>query len=147
MHGSKECFKCKTIKPLKEFYRHPQMADGHLNKCKVCGRTDAAVHRAANLARVRAYDRERAKRPERIALASRVNREWRREDKRRVAAHNAVARAIRSGKITRKDCERCGETNSVAHHESYDRKLDVTWLCQPCHKIRHREMAIAGIEP
>lgn len=34
------CFKCGKEKPLKDFYKHPRSADGHLNKCKTCTKSD-----------------------------------------------------------------------------------------------------------
>ena len=140
MARSKECFKCKTVKPLSEFYKHPAMGDGHLNKCKECTKKDANEHRANNLEKIREYDRKRGKNKERMAANIAVNRLWRAEDVRRQKAHTAVAKAIRNGKLLRQPCERCGCEKSLAHHEDYDFPLDVMWLCQPCHKQRHKEL-------
>jgi ribosomal protein S27AE len=140
MDTSKECFKCKTIKPLEDFYKHSQMADGHVNKCKECNKNDVTSHRNKNIEKVRAYDRERNKIPERIKANVEVNRAWRAEDSRRVVAHSAVSKAIREGRLDRNPCVRCGEAKSVAHHEDYDKPLEVMWLCQPCHKQRHKEL-------
>lgn len=147
MHGSKTCFKCGKRKQIEEFYRHPKMADGHLGKCKECTKKDANEHREKNIEKVRAYDRARGKRPERIKASQEISALWRKADKRRTACHSAVYYAVKSGKLIRQPCERCGSKKTLAHHESYDRKLDVKWLCQPCHKKRHAEMIMEGIEP
>jgi hypothetical protein len=140
MVRSKECFKCKTIKPLQEFYKHPMMGDGHLNKCKECNKNDVTANRNKNIEKIRAYDRARGKIPERIKANTEVTRAWRAEDRRRTYSHNMVARAIRNGSLFRLPCVRCGEAKSVAHHEDYDKPLEVIWLCQPCHKQRHKEL-------
>ena len=145
--SSKKCFKCGKVKPRSEFYAHGAMADGLLGKCKECTKKDANEHRLANLEKVRKYDRERAKNPHRIANAVEQNKRWRKEDGRRASAHNKVARAIRAGVIEKAPCCVCGSDNSLAHHESYDRPLDVIWYCQPHHKGRHKEMILKGIQP
>jgi len=140
MIRSKECFKCKTIKCLSEFYKHAKMLDGHLNKCKECTKLDVNKHRAENIERIREYDKRRSKLPERKEHNRVVNKAWRSEDIRRQRAHNKVRAAMCNGTLTRGLCCRCGSEKSVAHHEDYDKPLDVMWLCQPCHKQRHKEL-------
>lgn len=36
----KKCFKCELVLPIDDFYKHKQMGDGHLNKCKTCTKND-----------------------------------------------------------------------------------------------------------
>ena len=57
----KTCFKCKINKNLESFYKHSEMADGHLNKCINCAKKDALKHRNNNLSKVAAYDINRPK--------------------------------------------------------------------------------------
>jgi hypothetical protein len=138
MAHSKICFKCNALLPLDEFYKHPQMADGHLNKCKACARIDVIANRLARVEQYRLYDRERAKHPDRFTLAAEMNRRWRAEDKRRMRAHNAVARAIRAGRLALQPCQECGAEGAHAHHDDYDLPLSVRWLC-PAHHSQHHK--------
>jgi hypothetical protein len=56
----------------------------------------------------------------------------------KIAARSAVARAVQSGKLTRKPCERCGRSKRIqAHHEDYSKPLEVIWLCISCHTKEH----------
>lgn len=143
----KTCFKCGESQPRSNFYKHAAMADGLLGKCKTCTKKDVLAHRLRNIDAIRAYDRERSKNKERIAAAAEISRRWRAEDRRRAVSHSAVAYAIRTGRLTKKSCSVCGSSESVAHHESYDKPLQVVWYCQIHHKDRHRQMSIEGIEP
>ena len=112
----KTCKVCLVTKPLSEFYKHPRMADGHLGKCKECQK--AASTKARN-------------------AALEVTKKWKAEDSRRMKCHSAVARALRKGLIEPAPCAVCGSEKSVAHHEDYDKPLDVIWLCQAHHKQLH----------
>lgn len=140
MIRSKKCFKCNQEKPLAEFYVHKAMADGYLNKCKECAKNDVAKHRIDNIERIRAYDRERAKHPDRIKANVEITRQWRAEDKRRQYAHGQVSKAIKKGTLVRMPCVKCADPKSEAHHEDYDKPLDVVWLCSICHHQRHQEI-------
>lgn len=143
----KTCFKCGESKPHADFYQHRGMKDGFLGKCKDCAKKDVSLNREKNIDKYRLYDRERANQKHRIAQAQELNRRWRKEDSRRASCHSKVARAVRVGVLVKMPCEVCGSESSMAHHESYDRPLQVVWLCQVHHKARHKEMAMAGIEP
>lgn len=64
-------------------------------------------------------------------------------------AHAAVALALNDGLMVRKPCEECGHEPSVnqrgkrwvwtvmAHHDDYEKPLDVRWLCKKCHHRYH----------
>lgn len=63
------------------------------------------------------------------------------EEKLKHAARSKVLRAIRSGRITKQPCERCGTDAHVhAHHDDYSKPLEIMWLCAQHHKDRHREI-------
>ena len=139
MTSSKTCFKCGETKPTNEFYKHAEMADGYLNKCKSCTKSDVAKHRSENLDKVREYDRNRSKEQHRIDKATDITKLWRQADKRRSRAHNAVARAVKKGVLIPQPCQICGSIDVVAHHEDYDKPLDVNWLCQAHHVAHHHK--------
>ena len=131
---SKACFKCGETQPLTEFYKHKDMADGRLNKCKSCTKKDATDYRDANLEKVRKYDRARGNRAKPGAL-----KKWRHAGGNlRLRAHSKVARAVRNGDIIPKPCEVCGETEGIhAHHDDYTKALEVRWLCVKHHRQHH----------
>lgn len=136
------CFKCKTQKPLSEFYKHSAMADGHLNKCKECNKKDATETRLKRIDYYREYDMRRSLLPKRLANQTKLSKKYRDTVDGFTFAHNAVTRAIRNGSIVRPTkCERCSkETRLHAHHDDYSKPLDIMFLCPACHRQRHKEI-------
>lgn len=159
----KVCFKCGAEKPLTEFYKHSGMADGHLNKCKDCTKSDVSKNREENLEYYKEYDRNRPNHEERLAVRNEKLREKYSEDaafrERRTqtlaetrqkhpghyAARCAVNNAIRDGLLIKPStCEHCGGEFVVisGHHWSYEPEnwLDVIWLCSRCHGREHARL-------
>lgn len=134
----KLCSKCGDRKPLGEFYASKTNADGLLGYCKSCRRAQVIARSRSNPA-VQAYDRFRAKRPERKAHARQVTIKWRRENPEAYRAQTAVGNAIRDGRLAKGEvCEQegCERTDVHAHHDDYTKPLEVRWMC-PLHHHRH----------
>ena len=63
-------------------------------------------------------------------------------------AHNKVEKAVKRGELVRPTvCSECGgagqdyrdgRSSIQAHHDDYNKPLDVRWLCQPCHHEWHK---------
>jgi 5-methylcytosine-specific restriction endonuclease McrA len=89
--SSKLCRGCGVEKSLAEFYKHPQMADGHLNKCKVCVRARAQKYRREHLEQYAQLEKARANLPHRIEARRKYQEEHKEEIseyKKRWAAEN-----------------------------------------------------------
>ena len=68
-------------------------------------------------------------------------------------AQNVLESAIKSGKFARRYvCEVCGDSGEMkdgrskiqAHHDDYDKPLEVRWLCQKCHYLWHKSNTAKG---
>ncbi|HDY89247.1 MAG TPA: hypothetical protein ENH82_14165 [bacterium] len=149
----KTCFKCGESKELSEFYRHPKMVDGYLGKCKQCTRKDVKDNRDKNLERYRAYDRYRYEtqpqrkqalleygRTEAFKISkAKANKKYCGENHIKRHAQYLLCCAVREKRITRGNCEICGDTENVhGHHDNYYKPLEVRWLCSKCHGEFHK---------
>ena len=154
----KQCFKCNTEKPLSEFYKHPRMLDGHVNKCKECNKKDVRKNYRVNIDKYKIYERKRTHLPHRIALRTlsanpttycvipkdhkastdmdcRVS--WTIKNPNKKKASDTLLSAVKNGNVKKYPCVFCGEHKSQGHHYDYSKPLDVIWLCAKHHARVH----------
>lgn len=149
----KTCFKCGEAKLLTDFYKHSQMGDGYLNKCKECTKKDVSGNYRRNIEHYTEYEKSRANLSHRV----KAREEYARTKQGRIAHNKAsqkydknnpdkkkattvLGNALRDGKIKKQPCENCGSKKRVhGHHDDYSKPLDVIWLCPKCHKEYHRQ--------
>ena len=138
-----KCKFCGNEKDISEFdkiLRSGPREEWNLRRCKECTHAEYVKryenpvrHKALNLA----SSNWKRNNPDHHA---RLAREYRERYPEKTRAQNRLNYAIRKGRIQRKPCEVCGETERVhAHHVSYDPSdwYNVRWLCMVCHKIEH----------
>jgi hypothetical protein len=147
----KTCKKCGQSKSKSDFYKHNTTADGLNQHCKACFKIISKERRVRlrkdpnwlenEILRVRLSARAaradgRKKKPTK-EQTSVSGKRWRVRNPEKQAAHIAVNRAVKRGKLTKAPCVICGSNNSQAHHEDYSKPLDVIWLCRKHHAERH----------
>jgi len=149
----KECFKCGTRKSLTEFYKHPQMKDGRVNKCKECNKQDVRDNRRKRIDYYTDYEQQRAMLPHRIAQRTKYEKteagkravqrghtKYRETYPIRNGARIIVNNAVRDKRLAKsKCCSECGISGIRihGHHDDYAKPLEVRWLCCACHRKWH----------
>lgn len=133
--------KCGEIKPLSAFYKHKQMADGYLNKCKECTKKDVSDNYRSNIDHYIEYEHKRSKISERKEKSLEYQKKRRALNKDKYYAHFSVNNAIRDGRLKKQPCEVCGNKNTEAHHDDYSKPLEVKWLCRKHHLEIHNKMS------
>ena len=61
------------------------------------------------------------------------------ERAKRKKAREIFNHYVRDKHIKKQPCEMCGNENVEAHHDDYNRPLEVRWLCFNCHRKWHKE--------
>ena len=124
----KKCFKCGKEKELDEFYKHPQMGDGHLNKCKECAKKDVRkdYDRKANDSKWFEKERERGR-----EKYHRLNyRERQYEINKSKPWKNSTYKGLHK-KLSLNE-------NESAHHWNYNLIDDVIIMNKTDHRYIHR---------
>jgi len=134
---SKQCSKCKEDKPVTQFSTSKQHPDGKYPYCNACHSLYVREHSTGSRA---AYMRQWQKdNPDKLLAI-------RKRTKDHIAARNKVKKAVQYGKMPpagELECAvhgtNCKGRASEYHHSDYSNPLDVTPVCEPCHKEIHRK--------
>jgi hypothetical protein len=149
----KKCFKCGNVFPVDFFYVHKKMADGRLNKCKNCCKKDVSKNYKQKKEYYKEYEKKRANLPHRVEARkdyaktesykishAKSLKKHKELHPKKYKARTMVGNALKYGFLMRKnECENCGSTKKIeAHHDDYNKPLDVRWLCNLCHSTWHK---------
>lgn len=119
----KMCICCGKEKDLTEYYRHPQMKDGHLNKCKECVKESVRINSSAHAEDLEWRRKQRERGREKYRRLGYRNR------KRKHGEMSNVSRYYKSLGLTLQGCE--------LHHWNYNFLKDVIALPISIHRKLH----------
>ncbi len=156
----KRCSRCGQIKSLEEFSRNRNLPLGRNSWCRKCfaahsrspkGRISQArrsrKYQRSEKGRVsgrrsdRKYRQQAEHREKRAQIFTKYNASHVKENR----AKGKVRYAIAKGLLIRPNvCSNCGRKGRInAHHEDYDKPLQVDWLCETCHRLLHAQRRMA----
>lgn len=136
---TKICFKCGKEKSLDDFYKHKQMKDGRLNKCKSCTKSDSENQRQKNLKKEGWHEKEKARQRYKYYRLNYKSKHKPTSEKKHkyISTYKnkypeKVSAMNKSSSLFKKGFEK--------HHWSYNvgDEKDVIWMTKQAHSFLHR---------
>ena len=124
----KKCFKCGKEKDRSEFYKHPQMGDGLLGKCKECTKIDSKKTYTTKAKNDAWFLKERERTREKFHRLGYSTKEFWEKHPEKAKAYIAS--------------QRMNTQNGVRHHWSYlpEHRRDIFDITVQQHHTIHRFM-------
>ena len=140
------CIKCNEFFEDSEFYYLNNKGTG---TCKNCTCKAVRKNRKKNIEHYKKYDKSRSNLPHRIKARVEYQKnnpdkfraykkKWELNNPEKRNATITVNNHKRDGKLISKPCLICGDKNVQAHHEDYNKPLEIIWLCDKHHKELHK---------
>lgn len=130
---TKKCFKCGREFPIAEFYNHPQMLDGHLNKCKDCTKKDAKIRYEQKSADEMWMEKER------VRGRDKYKRLGYKDKYQKITREICPQEAGISKKLRMLGYDTSGKE---AHHWNYNRPFSVFLISRKAHHRIHLHMTV-----
>lgn len=132
----KECCVCHAVLPISEYYPYSKDKSRPMAYCKNCHKLrmrQATLKYADKRKAARAIYRMRPKvKAREMATTKKMYSLYREKQLARMKVYNAV----KNGKLKRLACW-CGDIKVQAHHDDYNKPLEVRWLCRRHHNEVH----------
>lgn len=147
------CRVCREVKHIFDYMSGFKKKNDYI--CKLCYRIENKIYRYGKLEHIRRLNREAMRRwvernPELCRIRSKeykkrnlekigaYNRKYRQENKKAFLAYNTIQKALRKNKIQKLSCEICNNPKVHAHHDDYEKPLEIRWLCPKHHRKLHK---------
>lgn len=149
MVENKLCSKCNKLKSLDLFFTRIRNSKlSYHAECKDCTKGAKKQWAINNAPYTRSYARKYYEINSEVQKDS--HRQWskgkrgtkfyrRYLDPIKVSARKKVAYALKTGKLKKLPCSVCGVDRVEAHHENYNKPLEIVWLCKQHHGFLSRK--------
>ena len=140
--NTKVCFKCNREKPLNDFYKHPMMEDGHLNKCKDCAKEDAIQRWNKKMGDEDWHEKEKSRHREKYHRLKYKTKHKATTEQRRISTSKYKSKYPERYKANNVSQHLVCPKNCHRHHWSYNQEhwKDTIIFSIEDHRLLHRNM-------